>query len=111
MNPDVDVIREVVHTVLTVVKAMVDEPDAVRIDVISQSADTLLRVNVAPGDVGILIGMNGRTARSLRIILGTIGKKFRHKFSLDLPGTRPRAVTSQYPCRSERVRQRPGQGH
>jgi predicted RNA-binding protein YlqC (UPF0109 family) len=71
MNSDVDVIREVVHVVLTVVKAMVDEPDAVRIDVISQADETLLRVNVAPGDVGILIGTNGRSARSLRIIFGT----------------------------------------
>jgi predicted RNA-binding protein YlqC (UPF0109 family) len=88
MNSDVDVIREVAHAVLTVVKAMVDEPDAVRIDVISQPDDTLLRVRVTAEDAGKLIGINGRTARSLRIILGTISKKFQHPFTLDIPDTR-----------------------
>lgn len=41
-----DDIREVVHTVLTLVKAMVDKPDAVRIDVIAQPADTIFRARV-----------------------------------------------------------------
>jgi len=68
-----------------IVKALVDEPSAVQVDAIPDNNDvTVLRLRVAPGDIGKVIGKQGRTARSLRTILGAASMKFRHRFALDI---------------------------
>jgi predicted RNA-binding protein YlqC (UPF0109 family) len=70
---------------LVILKLMVDEPEALRLDVNSGETATVFRVEASPGDVGKLIGSSGRTARSLRIILGAIGKTQNHPITLDIP--------------------------
>lgn len=67
-----------------IAKALVDEPGAVHVDAISEGDSTLLRLRVAPGDIGKVIGKQGRTARSLRTILGAASMKFHHHFGLDI---------------------------
>ena len=67
-----------------VAKALVDASDAVRIDVSTENDVTLLRLFVAPDDVGKVIGKQGRTARSLRTILSAASMKLHHRFSLDI---------------------------
>jgi predicted RNA-binding protein YlqC (UPF0109 family) len=55
------------------IRAMVDEPDAVVLSVSPGSGSiAVLNVKTANRDVGKLIGMGGRTSRSLRVILATI---------------------------------------
>lgn len=70
--------------VLEITKALVDEPDAVRLDAHNDGGSMILRLQVAPGDLGKVIGRQGRTARSLRTILGAASMKLKHRFSLDI---------------------------
>ena len=70
--------------VLEITKALVDEPEVVRLDTLNDGAAVVLRLQVAPGDLGKVIGKQGRTARSLRTILGAASMKLKHRFSLDI---------------------------
>jgi predicted RNA-binding protein YlqC (UPF0109 family) len=67
-----------------VARALVDEPSAVRVDVVPDGEVTVLRLEVAQSDIGKVIGKQGRTARSLRTILGAASMKYRHRFALDI---------------------------
>ena len=66
------------------VKALVDEPEAVAVHADATTNSTALRLQVAPNDLGKGIGKQGRTARSLRTILTAIGSKTQHRISLDV---------------------------
>jgi len=53
-----------------VVRALVDEPDAVRIEPEERRrGGYILRVNVAPDDMGRVIGRRGRTAQAVRTLV------------------------------------------
>jgi predicted RNA-binding protein YlqC (UPF0109 family) len=41
-------------------------------------------LRVAPNDIGKIIGKQGRTARSLRVILGAVSMKLNRLYSLDI---------------------------
>jgi len=70
--------------VLEIVQALADFPDDVSVESIEDNESTILRVRVAPQDIGKVIGKQGRTARSLRTIIGAASMKMRHRFSLDI---------------------------
>jgi predicted RNA-binding protein YlqC (UPF0109 family) len=67
-----------------IAKALVDLPDEVRINVIEVEQTTVLELKVAPGDLGKVIGKQGRTARSIRTILGAAGMKLNRRFTLEI---------------------------
>ncbi len=67
-----------------IAKALVDAPEAVQVEAIAEGESTLLRLHVAPGDIGKVIGKQGRTARSLRTILGAASMKLQHRYGLDI---------------------------
>lgn len=69
---------------LDIVQALVDYPDDVRVDVMEDSDMSLIRVRVAPTDIGKVIGKQGRTARSLRTIVSAISMKYHRRFALDI---------------------------
>jgi len=50
-------------------RQLVDEPDAVRVEEIDDGEDLVLRLHVAEGDVGKVIGRQGRIARALRTVV------------------------------------------
>jgi predicted RNA-binding protein YlqC (UPF0109 family) len=60
-----------VHLVREVVTALVDDPGEVTVS----ARDGVVYVKVARGDVGKVIGKQGRTARSLRTILSAAAMK------------------------------------
>jgi predicted RNA-binding protein YlqC (UPF0109 family) len=64
--------------------ALVDQPEKVRVEAESFDSEIVLRLYVASDDLGKLIGKQGRTARSLRTILGAAGSKLQQRFSLDV---------------------------
>ena len=65
-----------VSTVLErMIHALVDQPEAVSIEAVEHETSILFLVSVAPADRGKVIGREGRTARSLRILLSAIGMK------------------------------------
>jgi predicted RNA-binding protein YlqC (UPF0109 family) len=50
-------------------RQLVDEPDAVRVETVEEGDAVILRLQVAPDDVGKVIGRQGRLARALRGIV------------------------------------------
>ena len=72
------------NLMLRIIQALVDYPDAVRIQVLRDNGTSLIRVHVSPTDIGKVVGKQGRTARSLRTVAGAIGMKMRHRFALDI---------------------------
>jgi len=70
--------------VLEIVQALADFPDDVSVESTEDNESTILRVRVAPQDIGKVIGKQGRTARSLRTIIGAASMKMHHRFSLDI---------------------------
>jgi len=67
-----------------IARALVDAPDAVQVESDVREENTVLRLRVAPQDVGKVIGKQGRTARSVRTILGAVSMKLHHRYTLDI---------------------------
>lgn len=79
-----DPVSEIRTLVSEIAQALVDDPAAVKVEVIVDQDTAVLRLEVAPADVGKVIGKQGRTARSLRTILGAASMKHRRRFALDI---------------------------
>jgi uncharacterized protein len=75
---------EVEELVREIARALVDEPAAVEVESVAREDNTVLKLRVAPQDVGKVIGKQGRTARSVRTILGAVSMKLRHRYTLDI---------------------------
>ncbi len=67
-----------------IARALVDDPNAVEVEMVNHDESSVLRLRVAPGDVGKVIGKQGRTARSVRTILGAVSMKLHHRYTLDI---------------------------
>ena len=52
-----------------IVRSIVDDPEAVRVDVTEGRNRVRLEASVAPGDLGRVIGRRGRTAQSIRTLV------------------------------------------
>lgn len=77
-------VSEMRTLVSEIARALVDSPGEVVVETMSDQESTVLRLRVAPADIGKVIGKQGRTARSLRTILSAASMKLRHRFSLDI---------------------------
>ena len=71
--PDVDpnqIPAPTASAVLThVVRSIVDDPEAVKVDAKESRGRIRLEVRVGPGDLGRVIGRRGRTAQSIRTLV------------------------------------------
>ena len=67
-----------------IAKALVDSPDEVSVKEIEGEQVTVLELRVAPSDLGKVIGKQGRTARSIRTLLGAAGMKLNRRFTLEI---------------------------
>jgi hypothetical protein len=76
--------NSVAELVREIAQALVDEPAAVQVESVSRDENTVLRLRVAPQDVGKVIGKQGRTARSVRTILGAVSMKLHRRYTLDI---------------------------
>lgn len=79
-----DPVAEIRALVSEIAQALVDDPDAVRVEAIMDQDTAVLRLEVAPSDVGKVIGKQGRTARSLRTILGAASMKLKKRYTLEI---------------------------
>ena len=70
--------------ILEIVQALVDQPEDVSVEMVNDNDSTVIRLRVAHQDIGKVIGKQGRTARSLRTILGAASMKLHHRFALDI---------------------------
>ncbi|HEX9981952.1 MAG TPA: KH domain-containing protein [Thermoanaerobaculia bacterium] len=67
-----------------VAKSLVDEPDEVRLRTHEREQATVIELEVAPADLGKVIGRQGRTARAIRTLLNAAGQKTRRRYVLDI---------------------------
>jgi predicted RNA-binding protein YlqC (UPF0109 family) len=67
-----------------IAKALVDIPEEVVVRVVEGEQVTVLELRVAQSDLGKVIGKQGRTARSIRTILGAAGMKLNRRFTLEI---------------------------
>jgi uncharacterized protein len=66
-------------------RRLVDEPDAVRVEQVEGDDGALvLRLHVAEGDVGKVIGRQGRIARALRTIVRAGGPNAGRRLQLEI---------------------------
>ena len=75
---------QVDELVREIARALVDEPAAVEVQSVDRDQNTILKLRVAAQDVGKVIGKQGRTARSVRTILGAVSMKHHHRYTLDI---------------------------
>ncbi len=67
-----------------VVKALVDNPNDVRVDRIVDEMGVLVTLEVNPGDMGKIIGRDGNTAKAIRTLLRTVGMKNNARVNLKI---------------------------
>ena len=67
-----------------IAKALVDHPDQMQVRAVEGEQVTVLELRVAPDDLGKVIGRQGRTAKSIRTLLGAAGMKLKKRFTLEI---------------------------
>jgi uncharacterized protein len=68
----------------SIAKALVDYPDQVVVNAVEGEQVTVLELRVHPDDLGKVIGRQGRTAKSIRTLLGAAGMKLKKRFTLEI---------------------------
>lgn len=67
-----------------IVKSLVDKPEEVVISEDSNGKNVTIKVQVAEGDMGKLIGREGRTVKAIRSLLFAASQKHGKRFILDV---------------------------
>jgi predicted RNA-binding protein YlqC (UPF0109 family) len=66
------------------VKALVDHPEAVRVTETARRGVTVVELTTAPGDMGKIIGRQGRTAAALRTLVAVTAERLGTRAQLDI---------------------------
>ena len=56
-------------------KSLVDDPSAVKVNVVEGEKSTILELRVGDGDIGKVIGKHGRIAKAIRTVLQAASAK------------------------------------
>lgn len=67
-----------------IAQALVDAPNDVQVSAVEGDQGTVLELRVAAGDLGKVIGKQGRTAKSIRTILGAASMKLKKRYTLEI---------------------------
>ncbi len=67
-----------------VVKALVDNPEAVKTNRIIDERGVLITLDVDPKDMGMIIGREGATAKAIRTLLRVVGAKNNARVNLKI---------------------------
>ena len=65
-------------------RELVDDPEAVRVETEEREGALVLRLHVAPDDVGKVIGRQGRIARALRTLVRASGARDDRRIVLEI---------------------------
>lgn len=76
-----DSIKELVTYIA---RQLVDEPDAVRVDVEETDREIVCELTVAQDDLGKVIGKDGKTARAIRTLLSACSPRVRKRVMLEI---------------------------
>lgn len=81
-----------------VVRAIVNNPDDVKVERTVDERGVLLTLDINPGDMGYVIGRQGQTARAIRTLLKIVGAKNNARVNLKINepegGRGPRSAAS-----------------
>lgn len=72
------------HLIEQMAKALVDNPDKVRVSEIEGEQTSVIELKVAKEDLGKVIGRQGRTARAMRTILSAASTKLNKRAVLEI---------------------------
>jgi len=67
-----------------IARHLVDDPGAVSVETVERDDATVLVLHVAPGDVGKVIGRQGRIARALRTLVRASGAREHRRVVLEI---------------------------
>ena len=69
---------------LYMAKNLVDDPEAVTVTEVTDEEGKILQLRVAPGDMGKVIGRQGRIAKEIRTIIKTVAQRSGEKVTVDI---------------------------
>ena len=69
---------------LYMAKNLVDDPEAVTVNEISEEDGTVLELHVASADMGKVIGRQGRIAKEIRTIVKTVAQRSGEKVTVEI---------------------------
>ena len=69
---------------LYMAKNLVDDPESVTVTETSDEEGKVLELHVAPGDMGKVIGRQGRIAKEIRTIVKTVAQRTGEKVTVDI---------------------------
>lgn len=67
-----------------IVQSLVDKPDEVSVTEREAGGETVFEVRVAEGDMGKVIGRQGRVVREIRVLMKAVAQKQGKKVSVDI---------------------------
>ena len=67
-----------------IVQSLVDEPDQVSVTERKADGEIIFEVRVADGDMGKVIGRNGRIVKQIRILMRAVAQRKGKKISVDI---------------------------
>ncbi len=67
-----------------IAKALVDAPDEVLVYQVEEDGETVIELEVAPADMGKVIGKHGRTVRAMRCLVNAAGIRLQKRFDLEI---------------------------
>ena len=68
----------------SIVSSLIDRPEFLTIKATPAEDGVTFTINTHPDDTGKLIGKQGRTARSIRTLLGAAGMKLNRRYTIDI---------------------------
>ena len=69
---------------LYMAKNLVDDPESVTVTEVEAEDGKVLELHVAPGDMGKVIGRQGRIAKEIRTIVKTVAQRTGEKITVDI---------------------------
>ena len=76
--------ESVVEMIEVIAKSLVDEPEEVSVQAVNGSQSCVVELSVHPSDLGKVIGRKGRTAKSIRTLLGAVSMKHNRRYTLEI---------------------------
>ena len=69
---------------LYMAKNLVDDPESVTVTEVETEDGKVLELRVAPGDMGKVIGRQGRIAKEIRTIVKTVAQRTGEKITVEI---------------------------
>jgi predicted RNA-binding protein YlqC (UPF0109 family) len=71
---------------LYIVKALVDNPDEIKINEVDRDGELVLELSVAPSDMGKVIGRQGRIVKAIRSVIKSAAARDNIRVNVDIIG-------------------------